>query len=291
MKFDEKFYFELIFNDITNNILLPSQREFILNSAKYIHDFKNHLIAINEEIKDMKEEIDNKNSELNRENNTKKIDFVLQMSEYCMTMIGSYEFLSRNIFNKEKSILNIEKIDIRKSIEIVEKIVITKLKKDNKFDYIDLQIIYPEENFFFLYSDPLKIQQILINLLSNSEKFTLLGKISLEISRIKKKSKEYMKFLIRDTGVGMDSKTLGNLFTPFFIVNSKNENPNGCGLGLIIAKKLTKELGLPLRINSVKDEGSVFYFYVEKKRKEKLISETKIFSKSVSKKKRILLKT
>lgn len=93
MKFDEKFYFELIFNDITNNILLPSQREFILNSAKYIHDFKNHLIAINEEIKDMKEEIDNKNSELNRENNTKKIDFVLQMSEYCMTMIGSYEFL------------------------------------------------------------------------------------------------------------------------------------------------------------------------------------------------------
>ena len=93
-----------------------------------------------------------------------------------------------------------------------------------------------------LKGDPLRLGQILINLINNATKFTEKGEIVVEVEIIKKtKDKINIKFLVRDTGIGMTEKQSSKLFQAFTQADSSTTRKyGGTGLGLSISKKLVE---------------------------------------------------
>ncbi|MBI6872857.1 response regulator [Clostridium aciditolerans] len=123
-----------------------------------------------------------------------------------------------------------------------------------------------------LIGDPIRIKQILDNLIANSIKFTKYGTISLIIEKIESADKKVnLKFLVRDTGIGIDRKDIPKLFTGFSQIDNKEYTRKnfGPGLGLSICKGLVEMMDGKIEVKSRKDVGSVFSFniYLEKGKK------------------------
>jgi signal transduction histidine kinase len=89
-----------------------------------------------------------------------------------------------------------------------------------------------------VFSDKGRLKQILLNLISNSLKFTFEGAITLEIFKEIKNSEEILTFKVIDTGIGIKEKYRPKLFKLFGMISeARNVNPNGTGIGLTICKK------------------------------------------------------
>ena len=112
--------------------------------------------------------------------------------------------------------------------------------------------------------DPGRIRQILINLLSNSLKFTESGEIALQVNLLKSsKGKLKLECTVRDTGIGIPADKLNHLFESFSQVDaSTTRKYGGTGLGLTIVKQLCGLMGGEVHVESKEGVGSVFSFSV-----------------------------
>ena len=109
--------------------------------------------------------------------------------------------------------------------------------------------------------DALRLNQVLMNLLSNALKFTRRdGRVSLHIKESSRTNGySYLTFIISDTGIGMSKKFLERIFQPFEQEDSSlARNKVGSGLGLSIVHNLVQLMGGTVEISSVKDKGSTF---------------------------------
>lgn len=115
-----------------------------------------------------------------------------------------------------------------------------------------------------LYGDPTRYRQILLNLLSNSIKFTEHGRITLSVS-VQEKTESYVELLtsVEDTGVGIPSDKFSTLFEPYIQVRSKKSSKEGTGLGLMISKEFVKLMHGEINVESKIGLGSKFYFTVK----------------------------
>ncbi|MTK12976.1 MAG: response regulator [Clostridiaceae bacterium] len=132
-----------------------------------------------------------------------------------------------------------------------------------------------------LIGDPVRIKQILDNLIANSIKFTKYGTVSLIIEKIESADKKVnLKFLVRDTGIGIDRKDIPKLFTGFSQIDNKEYTRKnfGPGLGLSICKGLVEMMDGKIEVKSRKDVGSVFSFNISLE-KGKKYSSTNISDK------------
>lgn len=112
-----------------------------------------------------------------------------------------------------------------------------------------------------LYADPLRLKQILINLLQNAIKFTVEGNVTLTINVIGSDHDSILRFEIRDTGIGISEDDKENLFHVFHQVdNSITRKYSGTGLGLAICKQLVELMGGKIGVDSRVGEGSIFWF-------------------------------
>ncbi len=106
-------------------------------------------------------------------------------------------------------------------------------------------------------SDPVRLRQILFNLLSNSAKFTSSGEIHLAVHRDNKNKVDC--FTVTDTGIGMSSAQLDRLFQPFEQGDASiTRKYGGTGLGLAICWSLAELMGGTINVESEKDVGSTF---------------------------------
>jgi signal transduction histidine kinase/CheY-like chemotaxis protein len=107
-------------------------------------------------------------------------------------------------------------------------------------------------------TDRTKIKQSLLNVLSNANKFTENGRITLAIERIAG-SRPTVRFVISDTGIGMDEEQLGRLFQAFRQADvSTTKKFGGTGLGLAITQHFCQLLGGEIKVTSRRGEGSTF---------------------------------
>jgi two-component system, sensor histidine kinase and response regulator len=115
-----------------------------------------------------------------------------------------------------------------------------------------------------LMGDQQRLKQILVNLLSNSIKFTRKGEITIEVKYIGiSETHHCLKFMVIDTGIGIDTTHIGNIFDTFTQADSSTTRKyGGTGLGLAISSQLIKMMGGQLKVNSLKDKGSTFYFEI-----------------------------
>lgn len=116
--------------------------------------------------------------------------------------------------------------------------------------------------------DALRVNQILMNLLSNAFKFTKQGSVHLEVSAQKVDDKyDQITMVVADTGIGMSQEYLDRLFTPFLQENIETaENYGGSGLGLSIVKSLVDLMGGTITVHSEKGVGTEFVVSLTMKR-------------------------
>lgn len=109
--------------------------------------------------------------------------------------------------------------------------------------------------------DPLRLNQILLNLTSNAIKFTPRGgKVSLEVTHLPSRSnRSWLRFVVADTGIGMDEEGLSRLYTPFEQADASIAGKyGGTGLGMSITQNLVSLMGGYINVKSAPLEGTVF---------------------------------
>jgi PAS domain S-box-containing protein len=114
-----------------------------------------------------------------------------------------------------------------------------------------------------LVGDPLRLEQVLINLCSNAVKFTAQGEIVVVTVKSVMTDEAHitLRFSVRDTGVGMDEEQMKGLFQPFNQLDaSTTRRYGGTGLGLAICKKLVGLMGGEIGVKSQLGKGSDFFF-------------------------------
>ncbi len=119
-----------------------------------------------------------------------------------------------------------------------------------------------DESVGQMHSDPLKLRQVLFNILSNAAKFTHDGQIDLTVSRTNStegQDREVLEFSVRDTGIGMKETELSRLFQPFMQADSSTTRSyEGTGLGLVISRRLCELMGGNITVQSDPGNGSLF---------------------------------
>ena len=115
-----------------------------------------------------------------------------------------------------------------------------------------------------LVGDLTRLRQILVNLLGNAVKFTETGSIQISVSSLGTPDKEYeIKFIVRDSGIGISSDRMSRLFQSFSQVDaSTTRKYGGTGLGLAICKHLAELMGGRIWAESNPGKGSTFYFTI-----------------------------
>lgn len=115
-----------------------------------------------------------------------------------------------------------------------------------------------------LNGDPLRLQQVLINLVSNAIKFTEAGEVSVVLSAPDPACRHRLRFEVRDTGIGIPQEVQDRIFERFTQADaSTTRKYGGSGLGLAIAKSLIGLMHGDLQVQSTPGRGSTFTFSVE----------------------------
>jgi signal transduction histidine kinase/CheY-like chemotaxis protein len=152
-----------------------------------------------------------------------------------------FERVSFNLTASCESVFNLHKVNAD------EKKIAFSLKKDPAVTN-------------FVYGDPLRLNQVLTNLISNAIKFTEWGGVTLEYRVATETARRYaIEFIITDTGIGIKKEEMDTVFKGFSQANTGiAKSFGGTGLGLTISKKLVELQGGTIRAESVYGKGSSF---------------------------------
>jgi signal transduction histidine kinase len=157
--------------------------------------------------------------------------------------------------------LELESIDfsLNEICESLGNIFIAQLKDKNLKYTFKLDPNIPK----YLNGDPLRIKQILLNLISNSLKFTSQGGIHIDVRCLQNQPSILLEFTVSDSGIGIPQNKIQSLFEAFTQVDSSTTRKyGGTGLGLQITKRLIELMGGEIRVESQLNEGSTFIFTV-----------------------------
>lgn len=189
--------------------------------------------------------------------------------ETVLNCFSKIDASSRYLLSLINDILDMSKIESGK-------LVLSSLRFDfvQMIDQVDT-IIYPQANDAgiayevyhqeplnrYYIGDSLRINKILMNLLSNALKFTPVGgRISLRIREQRRSNSiAWMEFIVEDTGIGMSKQFLGHLFQPFEQERSDMaRNKVGTGLGLAIVANIVQIMGGTITVKSEQNKGTTF---------------------------------
>ncbi len=181
--------------------------------------------------------------------------------------VGTIRRNSEHLLEIINDVLDISKIEAcRMSVEsipcdlpqlIADVICLTQPRAiQKKLDFkVELDGAIPRQ----IMTDPLRLRQVLVNLVANAIKFTENGAVRITVSRQIGYFTHDVRFDVKDTGIGMSEEQLGRLFQPFRQADeSTTRRFGGTGLGLTISKRLAKLLGGDISVQSSEAVGSTF---------------------------------
>lgn len=159
-----------------------------------------------------------------------------------------------------KFILEPRKFNLRNMMDYVKSNHINKITEKGLEFFVTISPEVPE----YIIGDELRIVQILNNLISNACKFTMVGKVVVEVVKTAQiDNRIELFFLVIDTGIGIDKADLDKLFKSFSQVDASiSRKFGGTGLGLNICKQLVELMDGNIRVESEPGRGSMFCFHI-----------------------------
>jgi signal transduction histidine kinase len=176
----------------------------------------------------------------------RKVDRIKQAVWHLLSIID--EILTFSRVEAGKEVMKAEPVDL---VDLINDAIVM-LQNEAAAKELALAAHTPVEHLPIT-TDARRLRQILLNLLGNALKFTQRGGVNLvlEVER------ERAVIHVTDTGRGIDSSRLEDIFEPFTRVDA-GEGPSGTGLGLPLSRRLARLLGGDISVRSTRDQGSTF---------------------------------
>ena len=148
---------------------------------------------------------------------------------------------------------------------------------------LELIFIVPPETPMYLKGDPLRLSQILLNLVNNAIKFTKKGEVTVSVEPLTVETNQaVLQFSVRDTGIGMSESQQNKLFQPFQQADTSiTRQFGGTGLGLSICKKLVEMMAGEIKVESEPEKGSNFIFTAKFDRQPDITSNNKLIPENL----------
>ncbi|MGL4377037.1 MAG: ATP-binding protein, partial [Microcoleaceae cyanobacterium] len=195
---------------------------------------------------------------------------IYRSGDYLLTLINNILDLSK--IEAGKTSLNPSNFDLYQLLDDLENMLHLRAIEAG------VELIFERRETLprYIYTDEVKLRQVLINLLSNGIKFTPDGVITLSVEHNfdDEESRDIvtLNFSISDTGVGIAPAELPILFDAFSQAQAGKDMQEGTGLGLAISRKFVQLMGGDIQVESQLGKGTTFRFQIEAKMGDTIIS-------------------
>jgi len=198
------------------------------------------------------------------------LDIIYSSANHLLNLINSVLEISK--IEAGATSLTMEHTDIRSIV--IDAMEMVRVRSDEKNIQLisDIGTLPP-----IVIVDSFKLKQVLLNLVCNAIKFTNTGRVTLRVNAEPQANhKINLSFYVIDTGQGIPADDMKRIFSPFVQLDSPTRH-TGTGLGLSISKKFIEAMGGEIKVESVENAGSKFYFSLNleignKESREKLFS-------------------
>lgn len=192
-------------------------------------------------------------------------------SQYLLGLIN--DVLDMSKIESGKTTLNVTEINLAELIDELG----TMIRPQAKAKQQEFELFLADVTMEHLVGDRMRINQVLINILSNAVKYTPAGgRIQMTVTQLPQKTKDFvrLRFEVQDNGIGMSEEFLHVIFEPFAReINSVTNQIQGTGLGMPITKNLVELMGGTIDVKSRQGEGSIFTVDLELRIQEQNVDE------------------
>ena len=180
----------------------------------------------------------------------RNIDQILKAGWYLLELIN--EILDLAVIESGKVTLYTETLSLTEIMNDAEALL------DHQAQKREINMIFPHSNKnYFVKADRIRAKQVFVNLLSNAIKYNK-PKGSILVSYIVKSSNR-IRVCFEDTGEGLSSENINQLFQPFNRLGKESSGEEGTGIGLMVSKRMIELMGGSIGVESVLGQGSVFW--------------------------------
>lgn len=250
-------------NDILEKEYLSREVEKVRQEAQEAMKVKSEFVAnVTHELRTPVNGVLGNVRELLDEEQNDKNERSLRLIERCCDDMNKIinNILDFSKLEAGKFTLEPREFDFRNMMDYVKGNHINKITEKGLEFFMTISPQIPQH----IIGDELRIVQILNNLLSNAQKFTSIGKITVEVVRTAViNDRMELFFLVKDSGIGIDKEDRDKLFQSFSQVDASiSRKYGGTGLGLNICKQLVEMMGGRIEVESEKNRGSTFSFSI-----------------------------
>ncbi len=250
-------------NDVLEKKILGREIEKVKTEAQQAMKVKSEFVAnVTHELRTPVNGVLGNVRELLAEHPEGKTEKSLRLIERCCDDMNKIinNILDFSKLEAGKFTLETRKFNFRNMLDYVKGNHINKLTEKGLGFFMTVSPQIPE----YVIGDELRIVQVLNNLLSNAQKFTSLGRITVEVLKTAQVNDRIeLFFIVSDTGIGISETDKDKLFQSFSQVDASiSRKYGGTGLGLNICKQLVELMDGRIEVESEKNKGSTFSFSV-----------------------------
>jgi signal transduction histidine kinase len=217
--------------------------QFLANMSHELRTPLNAIIGVSEMLREDAEAA---------KQDTEPLDRVLGAGRHLLALINDILDLSK--IEAGRMELQLERFALAPLIaDVVKTIEPLAAKNSNKV------AAHCDAGIGTMQADQMRLRQALLNLMSNANKFTDRGTISIDVHQGQENGRDWITLAVTDTGIGMTVEQMGKLFQEFSQASSSTASKyGGTGLGLVISKRFCQMMGGDITVESEPGRGSTF---------------------------------